>query len=298
MKHWAGDAAIEPSRAPTDRGRRPSARGSFLPAAFAVGLALGLTTGAFHPARAEGPPAGAGTAQSPPPPRNASPLDVTIDLAKVNLDEHRLELKASHDLTKVTIKVVGDSGAVLASEERDLPPLPAGRPLVLTWTPSSDEPPLRIEVFVYDVDGFYKGVAITPWSVTIPHDDVKFKTDSSNIEEAEKPKLEAAFTKVTDALAKHPDLKPTLYLAGHTDTVGDAAHNLRLSKQRAQAIGRWFRQRGLRIPVAFEGFGETALLVVTGDEVDEPRNRRVDYILALEPPAFKGSGMRPAWNRM
>jgi outer membrane protein OmpA-like peptidoglycan-associated protein len=252
-------------------------------------LALALAAGA-PPARAEGP----GTAQ----PARGSPLEVTIDLAKVSLDEHRLELKASHDLAKVTIKVVGDSGAVIASEERDLPPLPAGRPLVLTWSPSSDEAPLRIEVFAYDVDGFYKGVAITPWSVAIPHDDVKFKTDSSNIEESEKPKLEAAFARVSDALAKHGDLRPTLYLAGHTDTVGDAAHNLRLSRQRAQAIGRWFRQRGLRIPIAFEGFGETALLVVTGDEVDEPRNRRVDYILALDPPAFKASGLRPAWNRM
>jgi outer membrane protein OmpA-like peptidoglycan-associated protein len=255
-----------------------------------VGIALDPAGGVIRPARAEGSAAA--------PPRSGAPLDVTIDLAKVNLDEHHLELKASRDLARVTIKVTGDSGAVLASEERDLPPHPAGRPLVVTWTPSSDEAPLRIEVFVYDVDGFYKGVAITPWSVTIPHDDVKFKTDSSNIEESEKPKLEEAFSKVSDALARHPDLKPTLYLAGHTDTVGDAAHNLRLSKQRAQAIGRWFRQRGLRIPIAFEGFGESALLVVTADEVDEPRNRRVDYILSLEPPTFKASGVRPAWNRM
>jgi outer membrane protein OmpA-like peptidoglycan-associated protein len=279
---------IEPSgrfRGPRE-GRSRLARTTI---AIAGAMALALVAGGAGPARADGPAPGA---------TRASPLEVTIDLAKVSLDEHRLELKASHDLTKVTINVVGESGAVIASEERDLPPLPAGRPLVVTWSPSSDEAPLRIEVFAYDVDGFYKGVAITPWSVAIPHDDVKFKTDSSNIEESEKPKLEAAFAKVSDALAKHPDLKPTLYLAGHTDTVGDAAHNLRLSKQRAQAIGRWFRQRGLRIPIAFEGFGETALLVVTGDEVDEPRNRRVDYILALDPPTFKATGLRPAWNRM
>jgi hypothetical protein len=38
--------------------------------------------------------------------------------------------------------------------------------------------------------------------------------------------------------------------------------------------------------IAFEGLGERSLLVKTADEVDEPRNRRVDYILALEPPAL------------
>jgi outer membrane protein OmpA-like peptidoglycan-associated protein len=243
-----------------------------------------------------------GSRPPPPPAGGTEPrpgaLQVFVDLAKVNLAEHRLELRASKDLARVTLKVVGDSGAVLADEDRPLPPLAAGTTLTLTWTPSSDEPPLRIEVFAYDVDGFYKGVAITPWSVSIPHDDVKFKTDSAQIEESEKPKLEEAFARVSDALAKHPEIHLTLYLAGHTDTVGDAAHNLRLSKQRAQSIGKWFRQRGLRIPIAFEGFGESALLVVTADEVDEPRNRRVDYILAVDPPTFKASGLHPSWNRM
>ena len=37
-------------------------------------------------------------------------------------------------------------------------------------------------------------------------------------------------------------------------------------------------------PIAYEGMGESSPIVKTGDEVDEPRNRRVDYILALEPP--------------
>lgn len=267
-----------------------SAGTAALAAAIAVTGTAALALVAPLGARAEGPPPASGA------PRTA--LDVTIDLTKVSLADHRLEVKASHDLAKVTLRVIGDSGAVLASDERDLPPQPAGRPLTLTWTPATDEAVARIEVFAYDVDGFYKGVAITPWSLTVPHDDVKFKTDSAQIDETEKPKLEAAFAKVSDALARHPELKPTLYLAGHTDTVGDSAHNLRLSRQRAQSIGAWFRQRGLRIPIAFEGFGESALLVATADEVDEPRNRRVDYILAIDPPTFKTSGLHPSWNRM
>jgi hypothetical protein len=54
----------------------------------------------------------------------------------------------------------------------------------------------------------------------------------------------------------------------------------------------------LKIPIAFEGFGESALLVKTADEVDEPRNRRADYILSVEEPVFKSSGFRPSWSRV
>jgi hypothetical protein len=37
--------------------------------------------------------------------------------------------------------------------------------------------------------------------------------------------------------------------------------------------------------------------VKTPDNVDEPRNRRVDYILSDDPPAY-GGGLRPAWKRI
>jgi outer membrane protein OmpA-like peptidoglycan-associated protein len=74
---------------------------------------------------------------------------------------------------------------------------------------------------------------------------------------------------------------------------------VKLSQRRAQAIAAWFRKRGLRIPIAFEGFGEHALAVATADDTDEPRNRRVDYILSVEEPQLKASGaFRPAWKRI
>lgn len=225
------------------------------------------------------------------------PLRVEIDKSKVDLKEHHLELRASHDLVKVTIKVTGDSGNVLDAQTIDSPQ-PANTPLVFHWTPVDEEPIVRIEVSAYDAAGAWRTITIVPWSIAIPHEEVNFRTDSFQIDDPEKPKLEASFVKVTEALAKHPEIKVTLFIAGHTDTVGDASYNLRLSRQRAQSIARWFRQRGLKIPIAFEGFGETALLVKTADEVDEPRNRRVDYILSVDEPVFKTTGRRPGWTRV
>jgi outer membrane protein OmpA-like peptidoglycan-associated protein len=247
-------------------------------------------------------PAGEALAQGEEAPPAASPerskLEVVIDKSKVDLKEHRLEVKMNHVAAKVTIKVFDESGAVLADQQQGFEGTAAGSPLIVTWSPSSDATVGRIEVFGYDEDGAYKGIAITPWAISIPHEEVNFRRDSAEIDDPEKPKLEASFTKVAEAILSHKDLgRISLFIAGHTDSVGTAAYNLQLSRARAQAIAGWFRKRGLKIPIAFEGFGESALLVKTSDEVDEPRNRRVDYILSVDEPAFKTSGFRPAWKR-
>jgi outer membrane protein OmpA-like peptidoglycan-associated protein len=239
-----------------------------------------------------------GVAQDAAADHAKAPLRVDVDKAKVDLKEHHLELVASRPLAKVTIKVTGDSGTVLDAQSLDLGPQPAGSPLVVRWSPLNDEPILRIEVVATDTDGYWRTITITPWSIAIPHEEVNFRTDSFQIDDPQKPKLEASFAKINDALSKHPDIRVTLFIAGHTDTVGDSSYNLRLSRQRAQSIATWFRQRGLKLPIAFEGFGETALLVKTADEVDEPRNRRSDYILSVDEPVFKTTGRHASWTRL
>lgn len=234
------------------------------------------------------------TRRTTPPPR------VSIDKSKIDLANHRLELRMSQPPAAVSIKVVAESGEVLADERHDFTGKPAGSLLVVTWTPSSDARPARIELQAHDVTGGFAGVAILAWSVTIPHEEVVFATDSSEIAEPERPKLEASLKLINAALATHKEEfgRPTLFIAGHTDTVGSNAYNLKLSQARAQSIGRWFKSRGLRIPIAYEGFGETALAVQTPDDTDEPRNRRADYILAAEEPALKAVGFRPSWKRI
>jgi len=229
----------------------------------------------------------------------AEGLDVLIDKSKVDLKEHRLEVRMNHVASKVTIKVYDESGVVLADEEEEFSGRAPGSALVVTWSPSTDANVGRIEVFAYDEDGAYKGIAIVPWSVSIPHEEVNFRRDSAEIDDSEKPKLEASFVKVNEAISAHKELgKITLFIAGHTDTVATAAYNFQLSRARAQAIALWFRRRGLKVPIAFEGFGESALLVKTADEVDEPKNRRVDYILSVDEPAFRTTGFRPSWRRI
>ena len=231
-----------------------------------------------------------------------SPLKVQVDKSKVDLKQHRLEVKMSHPAGKVKIEVYADSEAVLADQEQDFTGRPAGAPLIVTWTPTSDAPVARIEVHAYDTQGAWVGVEIAPWFVPIPHEDVNFKTGRAEIDEPETPKLEAAYVKLGEVLAKdqahgrmHPGI--TLYIAGHTDTVGSTAHNLKLSQDRARSIASWFRKRGVKLPISFEGFGETSPEVKTADNVDEPRNRRVDYVISDGPPTYSAA-FKPSWKRI
>lgn len=238
----------------------------------------------------------------------ASPLEIMVERSKVDLKDHRLEVKLSRKASKISIRVEGESGAVLAEEEQDFSGRPAGSPLIVTWKPSSDEAVEKIEVKATDAFGFYAGMLITPYNFTIDHEDVNFKTGSAVIDDSEAPKLEAAQEKIAAKVAairakdiNHQHRNLTLYIAGHTDTVGAFDYNIGLSRERARAIASWFRQRGVAVPVAYEGFGESSPRVATADQVDEPRNRRVDYIIADDPAAagsiLKTSGFKPSWKR-
>ena len=255
------------------------------PTRIAAALAVALMTAAA--ARAAAP---------------ASSLKVVVDKTKVDLKAHRLEVKMSRPAGKVKITVYAESNAVLADDEQDFSGRPGGTPLIVTWTPSSDAAVAKIELRAYDAQGNWVGVEIAPWFVNIPHDDVNFKTDSAEIDAAEVPKVEAAFGKITEALTKdsaagrmHAGI--TLYIAGHTDTVGSPTHNFKLSQDRARSIAAWFRKRGVKIPISYEGFGETSLAVKTADNIDEIRNRRADYILSDGPPTLSTS-FHPSWKRI
>lgn len=66
-------------------------------------------------------------------------------------------------------------------------------------------------------------------------------------------------------------------IVGHSDTAGDARMNLDLSLRRAMAVGALLAAEGVDgRSLEITSHGETNLLVPTGDNVSEPRNRRVE----------------------
>jgi len=68
---------------------------------------------------------------------------------------------------------------------------------------------------------------------------------------------------------------PELLIVGHTDTVGPGPFNERLGLARARAVAAALSEQGVDvIAVQVQTRGERDLLVPTGDETPEPRNRR------------------------
>ena len=85
----------------------------------------------------------------------------------------------------------------------------------------------------------------------------------------------ADLERILSALKQRP--VPDVLVIGHTDTVGGAEANDRLSAQRAVTVKGFLVEIGIpagRIQTA--GRGERELLVPTASNVDEPRNRRVE----------------------
>jgi outer membrane protein OmpA-like peptidoglycan-associated protein len=67
---------------------------------------------------------------------------------------------------------------------------------------------------------------------------------------------------------------------GYTDTSGTPQYNQGLSIRRAQAVAAELVKDGVpQGAIAIQGFGETHLLVPTGNGVREPQNRRVEIII-------------------
>lgn len=70
---------------------------------------------------------------------------------------------------------------------------------------------------------------------------------------------------------------PEIRITGHSDTVGSSEINDRLSKSRAQTVADLLVDDGFSAGMLeVTGRGERQLAVATGDNVDEPANRRVE----------------------
>ncbi|MEA1618696.1 OmpA family protein [Erythrobacter sp. T5W1-R] len=104
-------------------------------------------------------------------------------------------------------------------------------------------------------------------------DGVTFARGSASIN----PGFYDTLNSVADSLVQYPNSLIDVF--GFTDTTGSPATNQRLSEQRAQAVADYLIARGVaRSRIETRGYGEDRayLRVPTADNVDEPRNRRVE----------------------
>jgi outer membrane protein OmpA-like peptidoglycan-associated protein len=104
-----------------------------------------------------------------------------------------------------------------------------------------------------------------------------FPEGSTTITTASIPTRDAMFAEV-----KRRGAGVAVQIEGHTDRVGDADDNIRLSKQRADAARDLLVGLGLDIAITRTvGRGERAPLPghVTADNMEDPANRRVEVVV-------------------
>ena len=102
---------------------------------------------------------------------------------------------------------------------------------------------------------------------------VFFNFDSHKLSITEKDKLDNYISTLIKT-----DSNPII-IYGHTDTKGSKKYNLILSEQRALSVSKYFRKKGINNELIIKSYGEDYPLIITGDNVEEANNRRVEVII-------------------
>ena len=102
---------------------------------------------------------------------------------------------------------------------------------------------------------------------------VFFNFDSHKLSITEKDKLDNYISTLIKT-----DSNPII-IYGHTDTKGSKKYNLILSDQRALSVSKYFRKKGINNKLIIKSYGEDYPLIITGDNVEEENNRRVEVII-------------------
>ncbi|QPK64323.1 OmpA family protein [Methylomonas sp. LL1] len=92
------------------------------------------------------------------------------------------------------------------------------------------------------------------------------------------PESNALLPKIIETAKKHP--AADISVIGHTDTVGEDRLNAKLARQRAEQVSQLFDPSQMDVKeITVTSHGEKNLLVKTGDETSEPKNRRVEVTI-------------------
>lgn len=107
---------------------------------------------------------------------------------------------------------------------------------------------------------------------------IQFDFNKATIKAVSFPILDAVY----DVLAANP--KITIEVQGHTDNVGQAAYNQKLSQQRADSVKAYLVKKGIGdTRLVSKGYGMAQPLVPNNSESNKALNRRVQFIRTESP---------------
>ncbi len=105
---------------------------------------------------------------------------------------------------------------------------------------------------------------------------IYFESGSAKIKEESFKDLD----KLVKILKSHPEVKAKV--EGHTDSSGDAAKNLQLSKDRAASVMKYLVEHGEKPDhVSSEGYGITKPIASNDTKEGKAKNRRVEILVSM-----------------
>ena len=118
----------------------------------------------------------------------------------------------------------------------------------------------------------------------------KFDFDKSKI----RPESDSLLTEVAKVINDHPEIKH-IRVEGHTDSVGTAEYNKKLSGQRAQAVVKWLSDHGVASDrLSAVGMGKEHPRVPNDTEANRALNRRVEFHIEEQETTVKELVKTPA----
>jgi len=109
--------------------------------------------------------------------------------------------------------------------------------------------------------------------------DIRFATDSANLSPASRMVIE----EFAEFLTENPGVRVSI--EGHTDDVGDAEYNQRLSELRAKAVHAELLRLGIGSQrLRYAGYGESRPVASNDTEDGRARNRRTVFVITENRP--------------
>jgi outer membrane protein OmpA-like peptidoglycan-associated protein len=92
------------------------------------------------------------------------------------------------------------------------------------------------------------------------------------------PASDTSLNSLVNQMKKNPNVK--IEISGHTDNVGEASYNLKLSQDRAKAVMDYLVANGIKINrMTYKGYGSTKPIAPNTTTEGKALNRRVEFTI-------------------
>ncbi|MBT9392040.1 OmpA family protein [Hymenobacter sp. NST-14] len=195
---------------------------------------------------------------------------------------------------RARLATAADTAAFMAARRARITSVPAKAALVIGYLPRSSEPIRKSALPAAAKPTARPVVAARPLPPPAPQNGQPALAELANLSKGAAltlpnlyftqstaellPSSQPMLNELAQTLRRQPALR--LEVAGHTDNVGEAHLNLRLSQQRARVVRQYLVQQGIdSVRLVARGYGGTRPVADNRDPQQRARNRRVEVVV-------------------